>query len=125
MKSLLKLEEFALLICFSGIYFYYLEGSWSLFLLIFFVPDVSFLAYLVNPAIGAFCYNILHHKGLIMLFLIIGLYFKIATMADVSIIFLAHSYFDLLFCYGLKYLDSFEHTHLGWIGKSGGKNLSN
>jgi len=44
MKSLLKLEEFALLICFSGIYFYYLEGSWSLFLLLFFVPDVSFLA---------------------------------------------------------------------------------
>ncbi|HQW71323.1 MAG: DUF4260 domain-containing protein [Saprospiraceae bacterium] len=125
MKSLLKLEEFALLICFSGIYFYYLEGSWSLFLLLFFVPDVSFLAYLVNPAIGAFFYNIMHHKGLIMLFLIIGHYFKIATMVDVSIIFLAHSCFDRLFGYGLKYLDSFEHTHLGWIGKSGGKNLSN
>jgi hypothetical protein len=36
----------------------------------------------------------------------------------VALIFLAHSTFDRVAGYGLKYFDSFDHTHLGWIGKS-------
>jgi len=28
-----------------------------------------------------------------------------------------HSSFDRLCGYGLKYVDDFKHTHLGWIGK--------
>jgi hypothetical protein len=36
----------------------------------------------------------------------------------VALIFLAHSTFDRVAGYGLKYSNSFNHTHLGWIGKS-------
>ncbi len=123
MKSLLKLEEVLLFVAFTGIYFYYMDGSWSFFLVLFFVPDVTFLPYLITHGIGAFFYNAFHHKGLIILFLIIGGYFKITVMVDVSLIFLAHSCFDRIFGYGLKYSDSFEHTHLGWIGKNTARNL--
>jgi hypothetical protein len=42
------------------------------------------------------------------------LFFKI----KVALIFLAHSTFDRVAGYGLKYFDSFDHTHLGWVGKS-------
>ncbi|MFN3665935.1 MAG: DUF4260 family protein, partial [Sediminibacterium sp.] len=34
------------------------------------------------------------------------------------LVLLAHSTFDRVAGYGLKYFDSFDHTHLGWIGKS-------
>jgi hypothetical protein len=40
----------------------------------------------------------------------------------VGLIFMAHSCFDRVAGYGLKYFDSFDHTHLGWVGKSKGKN---
>ena len=35
----------------------------------------------------------------------------------VGLMLLAHSSFDRLLNYGLKYPDSFRHTHLGEIGK--------
>ena len=34
-----------------------------------------------------------------------------------GIFLFAHSAFDRIFGYGLKYADAFQHTHLGWIGK--------
>ena len=35
------------------------------------------------------------------------------------VIMLAHSSIDRVFGYGLKYADSSDHTHLGWVGKTG------
>ena len=39
------------------------------------------------------------------------------TMLLVGILLFAHSCFDRVWGYGLKYTDSFQHTHLGKIGK--------
>lgn len=125
MKNLLKLEEFALLALFTIIYFYFFNGNITQYLIWFFVPDISFLFYLINPAIGAVAYNVLHHKGMIILIGLIGFYFKVDYLTQVCMIFLAHSCFDRMFGYGLKYLDAFEHTHLGWIGKGGSKSNFN
>jgi hypothetical protein len=36
----------------------------------------------------------------------------------VGLILLGHSSLDRVFGYGLKYADSFRHTHLGWIGRA-------
>lgn len=33
-----------------------------------------------------------------------------------GLILLGHSSLDRVLGYGLKYADSFKHTHLGWIG---------
>jgi hypothetical protein len=85
---------------------------------LFFVPDLSFLLYLVTQKLGAIAYNVFHHQGVCVAFLIMGYYIQSDELMKISFIFLAHSTFDRVAGYGLKYFDSFDHTHLGWIGKS-------
>ena len=118
MKSVLKLEELALFGLFTLTYFYLYPGIWIFFLALFFVPDVSFVFYLISTKVGAIAYNILHHKGIMALVVVLGFYMENDLMIKIGLIFLAHSSFDRVFGYGLKYDDNFEHTHLGWIGKS-------
>lgn len=118
MKSVLKLEELALFGLFTLTYFYLYPGIWIFFLALFFVPDVSFVFYLISTKVGAIAYNILHHKGIMALVVVLGFYMENDLMIKIGLIFLAHSSFDRVFGYGLKYDDHFEHTHLGWIGKS-------
>ena len=71
----------------------------------------------------AIAYNISHHKGLIALLILAGFMLKNELFVQVGLIFMAHSCFDRIMGYGLKYLDDFDHTHLGWIGKSKHKNV--
>ncbi len=122
MKLVLKLEELGLLILFSFIYFNYFNGACGLFLSLFFVPDVSFILYIITKKMGAIAYNIFHHKGVMALLILVGLFLKNNLVVEVGLIFMAHSCFDRVAGYGLKYLDNFDHTHLGWIGKSKHKN---
>lgn len=116
MKTILKLEQLGLLILFTYVYFYLFPGEWILFLALFFVPDVSFIAYLISPRIGAYAYNFLHHKGVMAILVLLGLLLEVDLMLKIGLIFLAHSAFDRVLGYGLKYTDSFHHTHLGMIG---------
>lgn len=122
MKLVLKLEEFGLFLLFSVIYFQFFHGSWGFYLGLFFVPDVSFILFLITKKLGAIAYNIFHHKGIMALVILIGFLLKNDIVTEVGLIFMAHSCFDRLVGYGLKYLDDFDHTHLGWIGKSKHKN---
>ena len=123
MKLILKLEEVSLMLLFSFIYFHYFSGSWVLFVSLFFVPDISFVFFLLSKKSGAILYNIFHHKGIIVLFIALGYFISNDIILKVGLIFMAHSCFDRVAGYGLKYLDSFDHTHLGWIGKSKDKNI--
>lgn len=122
MKNVLKLEELGLLLLFTMVYFRFFPGHLGLYAGLFFVPDVSFALYLVSPAAGAAAYNVLHHKGVIASLILAGLVMQNDMMIMVGLIFMSHSSFDRVFGYGLKYADSFDHTHLGWIGKSAHKN---
>ncbi len=122
MKFVLKVEEFCLLILFSVAYFYYFNGTWSLYLALFFVPDISFILYLITKKLGAIAYNIFHHKGVMSMVALLGLLLNNQLIIKIGLIFMAHSCFDRVAGYGLKYLDDFDHTHLGWIGKSKHKN---
>ena len=56
------------------------------------------------------------------LVILVGILLKEEMILKVGLIFISHSCFDRTFGYGLKYFDSFDHTHLGWIGKSQFKN---
>ena len=118
MKNILKLESVGLFILFTGAYFHFYSGTWGLYLALFFIPDLSFAFYLITKKIGAIAYNIFHHQGVLVLLFLIGFYVKEDSIMKVALIFLAHSTFDRVAGYGLKYFDSFNHTHLGWIGKS-------
>ena len=117
MKTVIQLEGLGLLLLSSFLYFNFFNGSWLFYLSLFFVPDVTFLFYLLSNKVGGFFYNLFHHQGLIALLVLLGLYFNNEMVIKVGLIFLSHSFFDRAAGYGLKYFDSFYHTHLGWIGK--------
>ena len=87
---------------------------WALFLL----PDIGMLGYLVNPKVGAFTYNLLHHKGLAIAVYLMGYFLIIHEVTLAGVVLFGHSSFDRIFGYGLKYSDNFKHTHLGWLGKA-------
>lgn len=74
------------------------------------------LGYIVNPQIGAWTYNFIHHKALAIFIFVLG-----AILANqpihAGLILFGHSSTDRLVGYGLKHTDSFQHTHLGMIGK--------
>jgi hypothetical protein len=118
MKNILKLESAGLFIFFTSAYFLFHSGTWGLYIALFFVPDVSFGLFLINKKLGAIAYNIFHHQGILVLLFLIGYYVIEESIMKVALIFLAHSTFDRVAGYGLKYFDSFDHTHLGWIGKN-------
>jgi len=118
MKYVLKLEALGLLTLFTAIYFHLYPGSWGFYLALFFVPDISFILFVVTRKLGAIAYNVFHHQGLLASVFMLGYFLQNDLVMKIGLIFLAHSTFDRVAGYGLKYLDNFDHTHLGWIGKS-------
>ena len=116
MKKLLTLEEIAQFLL--GIFlFSQLNFAWWWFPALILVPDFSMVGYLINPKIGAWLYNIFHHKLLAVIVFVLGYYIDNQTLILTGIILFAHSAMDRVFGYGLKYEDAFSNTHLGKIGK--------
>ncbi len=116
MKKSLKIEEVAMLLL-SIYMFQELSFVWWWYLVLFFLPDLGFLGYAINKKLGAYLYNILHHKGVAIGVYFIGLYLNDEYLKLVGIVFFGHAAFDRALGYGLKYTDSFNNTHLGKIGK--------
>jgi hypothetical protein len=116
MKNLLNLEELFLfgfaLFLFSG-----LDYSWGWYALLFLTPDLSMIGYLANPRIGAWTYNLIHHKGLAVGLYVLGSLLSIPWLMFAGTLLFGHSSLDRVFGYGLKYPDSFQATHLGKIGR--------
>lgn len=116
MKYILILEEIALFVLSIFFFSFATNLPWYFYAGLFFTPDIAFLAYLVNTKIGAICFNTLHQKGLWILVAVIGFSIEIEWLFGLGIVYVGHSAFDRIFGYGLKYSDSFQHTHLGYIG---------
>ena len=119
MKKLLQLEEVAQLIigvvCLS---IQPLQFSWWIWPLLFLSPDISMLGYLINPKIGGVICNLFHHKLVSLLIFLAGYFIHNDITEFIGILLFAHSSFDRVMGYGLKYSDSFNYTHLGMIGKA-------
>ncbi len=116
-KNLLKLEE-AFLFGFSIFLFANLSYSWWWYPLLIFAPDLSMLGYLGGAQMGAAVYNFIHHKALGIGIFVLGIILVNQPLQLTGLILFGHSSMDRMLGYGLKYPDSFEHTHLGMIGKS-------
>ncbi|MBI6118582.1 DUF4260 domain-containing protein [Salegentibacter maritimus] len=115
MKITLALEELAMLML--GIFvFSQLDFAWWWFLVLFFTPDFGMLGYLFNTKIGAFTYNLFHHRGLAILIWILGFYLQNEVFQLIGVILFSHVAFDRILGYGLKYEKGFKFTHLGEIG---------
>ncbi|WP_428656998.1 DUF4260 domain-containing protein [Runella sp.] len=116
MKSLLTLEDIGEFVL-AVFLFSRLEFAWWWFPALLLLPDLSMIGYAINTRIGAYLYNFVHHKALGISIAAVGFYFAQPAVMLTGIILFAHSAMDRIFGYGLKYTDSFKHTHLGWIGK--------
>lgn len=98
--------------------FYWISGaSWLHYALVFFLPDLAFLAYLAGPRIGAGVYNATHATIGPLLLVLFGLVTAEPLPGALAMIWLAHIGFDRMLGYGLKYERGFGFTHLGRIGK--------
>jgi hypothetical protein len=121
-RVLLRVEGLAVLMAAAWLYVG-LGASWWWFAGLFLLPDVSFLAYLINPKVGAVAYNALHTYLAPAALLVLAVY--LAKYADGSrmvmlaaaLTWFAHIGFDRMMGYGLKYATAFGHTHLGVVGK--------
>lgn len=118
MSVTIKIEEAA--ITAVAIYFlsiYKLGLPLWIWVLLFFSPDLSMLGYLVNTRIGAFTYNLFHHRAVALALLAIGFLIHKDVLITGGLLLAAHSSFDRMLGYGLKFPDDFKHTSSGWMGK--------
>ena len=119
MKNLLKTEQaMPLVLAIFALYYQPLQFVWWQWVLLFLSPDLGMVGYLFNSRVGAVLYNIAHHKALAGLLIIAGILFHFPVVLFAGLLLWAHSAFDRIMGYGLKYADSFQHTHLGLIGKT-------
>ena len=93
-----------------------LDGPWSRFALLFFLPDVAFAAYLLGPRVGAAAYNAVHSYALPLLLVVSAEIVGSVGLLLIALAWLAHIGFDRMLGYGLKYPSGFRDTHLGRLG---------
>jgi hypothetical protein len=116
MKDLIRIEEAVMLML--AVYLKtHLSFDWWLYWALFLAPDIGMIGYLVNARVGAFTYNLLHHKGVAIILFLAGVYFGNEGLQFAGLLLFGHSSFDRMLGYGLKYADSFKNTHLGLIGR--------
>ena len=111
-----RLEALAVLVGSVWLYFHWHFNVW-LWLLLLLAFDVSMLGYLVNPRWGAHLYNLGHSFIGPVLLLVVGAATGNRAATGLALIWLAHIGLDRTLGYGLKHPDSFQHTHLGVIGR--------
>ena len=117
MKNVLKIEEAFMLALAVYLNSYLTYAPW-LYWVLFLAPDIGMLGYLVNSKTGAFLYNLFHHKAIAIALYLAGMWLTNEPLQFMGLLLFGHSSFDRLLGYGLKYNESFHHTHLGWIGKT-------
>lgn len=95
----------------------WLDQSWLIFALLFFVPDITMVGYLRSPRLGAWIYNLGHTYVGPAILALSGILLG-PTMLGLAAIWVGHIGLDRMLGYGLKLESGFQHTHLGSIGKA-------
>ncbi len=119
-RLLLRAEGLA--VAFASIVAFSRSGaSWGVFAALILAPDLSMLAYLAGPRLGAAAYNAVHTYLAPLVLLGASAALASPTGIAVALIWSAHIGIDRAIGYGLKYGDAFASTHLGRIGDGGGE----
>lgn len=112
MKNILKLEEVVQFL--FGMYlFSLLPYAWWWFPALLLTLDIGMLDYLGGNKLGAFFYNLFHHKGVAIMLYLVGISIDNTLLQLVGTVLFAHAAFDRVLGYGLKYEKGFKFTHLG------------
>ena len=117
MKNLIRFEEFFFFLL-SIFLFAKLDIAWWWYPGLLLLPDIGMLGYLHNTKSGAVIYNLIHHRGVALAVYMLGAIIGNQILQLAGLILFGHSSLDRVFDYGLKYADSFHHTHLGMMGKA-------
>ncbi|MEZ0610482.1 DUF4260 domain-containing protein [Fibrella sp. WM1] len=116
MKTLVKVEE-AAQFALSVLLFSKLPFVWWLYPTLLLLPDVSMIGYLISAKVGAYLYNLVHHKAFAIAVGMVGLFLANDYWLLAGVLLFGHSSMDRMFGYGLKYAKGFTFTHLGDIGQ--------
>lgn len=116
MKTVIQLEELALFL-FGIFLFNQLQFAWWWFLVLILTPDIGMIGYVFGPKIGAWSYNVFHHRGTAISIYLLGIYLASPPVQLAGIILFSHAAMDRLMGYGLKYETGFKDTHLGSLEK--------
>lgn len=103
-----KLEAL-IAILFSLYFFHYVEGSWLLFVCLFFLADISLVGYLFGTKVGSIFYNMAHTTVGPM---ILGGYGFLQTntfLISIALIWACHIFFDRLLGIDLKSSKGFKN----------------
>ncbi|QHW00221.1 DUF4260 domain-containing protein [Spirosoma endbachense] len=111
MKTLITIEEVAQF-ALSIFLFSKLPFVWWVYPALLLLPDVSMLGYLMNAKVGAFSYNLFHHKALAIAVGVAGFVLQNNELTLAGILLFGHSSMDRMIGAGLKYTTGFTNTHL-------------
>jgi len=95
MKNITRVEEAAMTIL--AIYLMLnldLNIAWWLYILLFFVPDISLIGFSMNNTPGIMVYSVIHHKALAILIWITGIYLTLPYITLAGLILFGHTSFD-------------------------------
>ena len=116
---ILRLEGLALALACVWLYSLF-HQSWWISVLLFLTPDLSMLAYLAGPRIGAAVYNAVHSWVTAIALFFLAWYAGGGSTLLLSLPFIlgAHIGVDRALGFGLKKASGFKDTHLGRVGKA-------
>ncbi len=101
--------------------YHQVDGNWIAFVVLFLVPDLSWLGYLGGNQIGAVVYNVVHNNLLPLALAALGFFDGDPLAIALAFIWFAHIGADRLLGFGLKYSTGFNDTHLGTLSGSGNR----
>ena len=114
-QRILRLEGLVLLAVALAAFFGELDERWWLVPLLLFVPDLFMAGYARSTRVGAAVYNLGHSYPAPALLGAVAVASSSSLWEAVALIWFAHIGMDRALGFGLKYDDSFKHTHLGWL----------
>ncbi len=116
MKISLQVEELTQFVAAIAVLaFLEVNVSWWLWPIIFLAPDIGMIGYLANPKIGSWTYNFFHFKSIALVVIAFGFFIESKELLVAGIVLFGHAAMDRMLGYGLKFPDSFKHTHLGMM----------
>lgn len=116
-RGVLRLEGLAVFALALAAYAQFGAG-WGFFAWLFLLPDLSFLAYLAGPRVGAITYNAAHSYAGALALLAGGVLGAMPVLLALGLVWCAHIGADRALGYGLKYASGFGATHLGRLGRA-------
>lgn len=105
MKTLIKLEELMLVVL-SFYLFLALDYAWWWFPLLFFVPDISMIGFLINKTTGIATYNFIHHKALSVSLYLVGSFTQMPVLQLAGLVMFGHSSFDRALGFELQQMET-------------------